>query len=144
VFSPIYSRKENPEPIDKELLRLEAPITMPARRVAFDGIIVDLDRFPGAYSRYLQLAGNELKDPAWGLGAKDFLNELVSGKHTMSQVYDMKSDGPDGTKAEMIQDIANKYRARSRKELLTEFPDIAAEVSVRQAQRQALRMPVLN
>jgi hypothetical protein len=139
AFSPIYSKKENPEPIDTELMRLEAPLSMPARRVGFDGVTVDLDRFPGAYSRYLELSGNELKDPAWNMGAKEFLNAVVSGDHPMSAVYQMRSDGPDGTKAEMIADVMNRYRAMARRQLLTEFPAIRAEVSERQDARRQLR-----
>lgn len=144
AFSPIYSKKENPEPIDTELLRLEAPITMPSKRMSFDGVIVDLERFPGTYSRFLELSGNESKDPAFNIGAKDMLNEIVSGRHPLSQVYNLRSDGPDGSKAEMIQDIMNRYRDQARRELLSEMPDLRAEVDKRAEQQRQLKMPVFN
>lgn len=144
AFSPVYSKKDNPEPIDAELVRLEAPITMPSKRTAFNGVTVDLDRYPGVYSRFLELAGNEVKDAAFGLGAKDLLNAIVTGKHPLAQVYNMRSDGPDGQKAEMIQDIVNRYREQARRQLLEEYPDLRDEVTERQEQQRQLKMPVFN
>jgi len=144
AFSPIYSKKIKPEPIDKEMLRLEAPVGTPSRKVVFDGITVDLDRYPGAYSRYLQLAGNELKHPAWGIGAKDFLNAVVTGKHPMSQIYQIRSDGPDGGKAAMIAKTVSEYREMARKQLLKEYPILRDEVKERKRERQRLKLPVIQ
>ena len=64
AVSPIYSRREKASPIDKEILRLGMNITKPPRVISIDGITVDLDKHKGAYSRYVELAGNELKHPA--------------------------------------------------------------------------------
>lgn len=144
VFSPIYSKKEDPEPIDSEMLRLEAPVSMPSKRVVFDGVTVDLDRYPGVYSRYLELAGNELKHPAWRLGAKDYLNALVTGKHPMSQIYRIRSDGPDGGKADMIASVVSDYRKLARDQLLKEYPELRDEVRERKAEKQRLRLPVFQ
>lgn len=144
AFSPIYSKQEKAEPIDTEMLRLEAPVSIPSRKVVFDGITVDLERYPGVYSRYLQLAGNELKHPAWQLGAKDYLNALVTGKHMMSQIYNIRSDGPDGGKADMIADVISNYRELARKQILKEYPELNDEVRRRKAEKQRLKMPVLQ
>lgn len=144
VLSPIYSRKENPEPIDQEILRLEMSLSMPRKKVSFDGATVDLEKYPGAYSRYVELAGNELKHPAWNLGAKDLLNEIITGKHPLSAVYQLRSDGPEGGKDVFIRDIVRQYQQMARRQLLTEYPEIADEVGVRQERRRAIRMPVLN
>jgi len=144
VFSPIYSKKIKPEPIDTEMLRLEAPVGTPSRKVVFDGISVDLERYPGVYSRYLELAGNELKHPAWGMGAKDFLNAVVTGKHPMSQIYQIRSDGPDGGKAAMIAKTVSEYRAMAREQLLREYPALRDEVKERKRERQQLKLPVMQ
>ena len=144
AFSPIYSKQEKPEPIDTEMLRLEAPVGIPSKRVVFDGVTVDLDRYPGVYSRYLQLAGNELKHPAWQLGAKDYLNAVVTGKHPMSQIYNIRSDGPDGGKADMIANVVSDFRELARKQLLKEYPELNDEVRTRKAEKQRLKMPVLQ
>jgi hypothetical protein len=144
VFSPIYSKKIKPEPIDTEMLRLEAPVGTPSRKVVFDGISVDLERYPSVYSRYLELAGNELKHPAWGMGAKDFLNAVVTGKHPMSQIYQIRSDGPDGGKAAMIAKTVSEYRAMAREQLLREYPALRDEVKERKRERQQLKLPVMQ
>ena len=49
----------------------------------------------------------------------------------------MKSDGPDGGKADMIRDLVHDYRRQSRQTLKEEFPSIQAEV-------ETLRMDALS
>lgn len=162
AFSPIYSRKEDPEPIDSELLsggdfssaRIEGrevaegnnhiTVSMPNKRTSFNGVTVNLDLYEGAYGRYLELAGNELKHIAWDMGAKDLLNAIVTGRHDLSQVYDMKSDGPDGEKEAFIRDIVNQYRKMARTQLLEEYPDMRRDVGLKQEQKRELRLPTIN
>jgi hypothetical protein len=130
AVSPIASRRENPEPIDKEMLKQEAFVAAPKRQVSFDGVTVDLtrDEFRGAYSRYAQLAGNELKHPAWNQGCMDYLNGVVTGKSPMSAAYDIRSDGPDGGKALFIRAAVAEYRELARKRLLEEYPNLRTYV----------------
>jgi hypothetical protein len=138
MVSPIYSRREKPEPIDAELLRLETTISMPNPKTSFDGVTVDLSQYPGAYSRFVELAGNELKHPAWNMGAKDYLNAVVSGRHEMSEVYRIRSDGPDGGKDVFIRNAVNDYRERARRQLLDEYPDLRREVESKQERARSL------
>jgi hypothetical protein len=49
----------------------------------------------------------------------------------------MKSDGPNGGKADMIRGMVHDYRAQARQKLKEEFPSIAAQV-------QTLRLDALN
>lgn len=144
AFSPIYSKSKKPSAIDQEILRLEANITMPQKRISFDGVTVDMTRYPEAYSRYLQLAGNELKHPAWKMGAKELLNKLVTGKHPLSQVYQVRSDGPDGGKADYIKKTINEYRALARDQLLREFPEISTEVGLKKQEKRRLKLPQIQ
>ena len=142
AVSPIYSKQEKPEPIDQEILRLEASVTMPNKKTSFDGVTINLERYPEAYSRYVELAGNALKHPAWDMGAKDLLNAVISGRHPLSPVYEMRSDGPDGQKAEYIRSVINDYRELARKQLLEEFPEIKADYDLKQEQRRSLKLGV--
>jgi len=129
VLSPIYSKAENKNPIDTELNRLEKYVSMPSKRTNFDGVSIDLTGFPKAYERYVQLAGNELEMIQHDdMGCMDFLSDVVSGKSVHSQIYEIYSDGPEGGKAEYIQNVINKYRAVARDQVLEEFPDLAANV----------------
>lgn len=139
-LSPQRSSQVKPEPIDAELNRLELFISRPQKRVAIDGVTVNLERFPRIYSRYLELAGNSMTEDvngapidASGLGAKDALNALVQGRHPLSQLYDLGTDGPDGGKAQMVQRVVNDFRRAARDQLRQEFPELDALVSTRKA-----------
>lgn len=144
AFSPIYSRVLDPEPVDSELLRLESFPRMPARKVSFGGVTVDLQRRPAVYQRYVQLAGNELKHPAWGVGLKDLLNAVITGKHPLSPVYQFGSDGPDGGKADFIRDKVIEYRGLARDQLLEEFPELRGVVTEKQRERQEQKLPLVR
>ena len=135
ALSPIASRRDNPEPIDKEMLKHETWEPAPKRQVVFGGVTVDLtrDEFKGAFSRYAQLAGNELKHPAWGKGCMDYLNDVVTGKSPMSAAYDMRSDGKDGGKSLFIRATISQYRELAKKQLLEEYPNLAAYVEAKKA-----------
>lgn len=144
LLSPMPSGQTANEPIDKELIKQGMNITRPPARTAFNGATIDLAKDPALYSHYQALAGNELKHVAWGVGAKDLLNAIVSGEHPLSTVYNLKSDGPDGGKADMIKDILNQYRNQAKTQLLQENPDLQAKVSTKQEAKRALKLPVLQ
>lgn len=141
-LAPVTSKEPSANPIDKEILEQGANVTMPQRRTNFDGVTIDLGRYPKAYSRYVELAGNELKHPAWKMGAKDVLNAIVSGKHPLSPVYAMRSDGPEGGKDMFIRGMVSDYREMARKQLLKEFPALAEDVRLKKAHARELKMPV--
>jgi len=141
-LTPVRTSGAKAEPIDQEIVRQGFNIVMPSRRTEFDGVPMDLSQYPGAYSRYLQLAGNELKHPAWNMGAKDLLNAIVTGKHPLSQIYNLRTDGPDGGKDTFIREKIADYRQRARKELLKEFPDLRRDVEAKKDRLHGLRLPV--
>jgi hypothetical protein len=145
LLSPFPTRAPTDSPIDKEIVRLGANVNLPAAKVSFgQGATVDLRKDPAIYSRYVELAGNAYKDPAWRLGAKDMLNQLVSGTSPLSAIYNMKSDGPEGMKAEMIKGIMNQYREGAKQQLLTEYPQLQGTVDKKRESVQALKMPVID
>lgn len=147
TFSPIYSRRENPEPIDTEMLRLGetiegAFVTMPSRTQMFNGVRVNLDNYPGAYSRFVELAGNgttstQYGAPAGGKGAKDYLNSVVQGEGPGAHTYRLKSN--EG-KAEYIKSIISRYRKAARSQLLGEYPGIVEhiEIEIKNARKREL------
>lgn len=145
MLSPFATRQPTDSPIDREITRLGANVNLPEGRTSFgQGAMVDLHKDPAMYSRYVELAGNGYKDPAWDSGAHDMLNSLVSGNHPLSAVYNMKSDGPDGGKAGMIHSILEQYRDGAKRQLLQEYPKLQEEVTQKTQDRQALKMPVLQ
>lgn len=139
VFSPIYTKPAKAEPIDEEMLRLGKAVSMPSKKATFQGVNIDLNAYPGAYSRYVELAGNELKHPNYDMGAKDLLNAMISGEHFLSEIYNQGTDGVDGTKAEIIDAIVGEYRKLAREQVLQEFPEIQGEIDYfMQAQQEML------
>jgi hypothetical protein len=142
LLSPFATRAPSDSPIDKEIERQGFNVNKPAARASFgQGAVIDLAKDPKTYDRYQELAGNGYKDPAWGLGAKDLLDQIVSGNHPLSAVYNMKSDGPQGGKAEMVNGLLNQYREGARQQLLQENPKLQTQVNEMRANVNALKMP---
>lgn len=144
-LSPIYVSEENREPIDSAILQNEWNITMPQKKMTFNGASIDLEKYPGAYSRFLELSGNELKLQAFdNKGAKDFLNGVVMNQSQYSEAYNIQSDGPEGGKYFFVRKILEQYREAAKRQILEEFPQIADEAEEKRRHRQELRMPVFN
>jgi hypothetical protein len=143
AFVPFASRRPADEPIDSEILKQGMHVSLPPQKTSINGATVDLGQDPEMYHRYVELAGNELKSPAWGEGAKDLLNSIVSGTHPLSSIYNMKSDGPDGGKALMLRGIIEQYRRDAGQQLLQEQPLLAAKVSAVKSRQAQLKMPVM-
>lgn len=144
-MSPVAASQYKPEPIDKEMERLEYYTPMPAKKVGFSGgnetATIDLREYPGAYSRYVELAGNGVTDTVYRKGCMDYLNDVVSGKSPDSAFYKLKSDGPDGGKADFIKDTMQRYNNLAKKQLLTEFPEIRARANIAIEKKRGLKMP---
>ena len=152
AFVPFATKPANPQPIDQEIDRIGMNLTLPPARTSFgkgsSAAVVNLHNDPEMYSRYVELAGNEWKDPAYGnLGCKDLLNQVVSGNHWLSPIYNMKNDDPgagSNSKAGMIRSIMNQYREGAKNPtngLLKEYPELQQEVTEKAQQRQSLRLP---
>ena len=149
VISPIYSAQQDVAPVDEELQRLGAAIGKPSRVATFEGVNVDLKKFPYIYSRYQEIQGLELTDTVDGapvvVGAFGYvnngkpmveeLNDLVSGNHPSSAIYELGTDGREGDKATMIRQIVTEYRKQARRQILEEFPELKAEVESRSDER---------
>lgn len=149
-FSPVQSREVKPEPIDTEIMRL-APLaamdnvagsapTRIGKRTGFDGVQVNFKEWPKVYERYVELAGNELKDPVWGLGAKDFLNQVVSGKHDLSEVYNQRKDE---MKLVFIKSAITRYRQMAQQAIMADpqFADFAEYVNTLKYYKSQQRLP---
>lgn len=147
TVSPIRVHEINMEPVDGEMLnRLEAFIRMPRRQQTFDGVVIDLDRHPGAYSRLLELAGNKLTHiemggsavpiDIMGMGAKDTLNAIVTGNHPESFYYDRLSVGPEGDAIRFLRDKYRSFMIPALDVVMEEYPDIRAKVEAELQIRQ--------
>jgi hypothetical protein len=142
TLSPLYVSKGKAEPIDTEMQRLGLYVGMPPKTITYDGVPIKLKNRPKAWSRYLQLSGNELTLPQYSnMGAKDFLNATIEGKSYYSSIY--KIYGPE-RRQKWIRNVVEDYRDAAKDELLDEYPEIAAEVDRVKAQAQAADMDALS
>lgn len=129
AFVPVRVNPRTGEAIDKEILDQGVYLTMPSKKVNFDGINVDLKKQPKIYSRYVELAGNALTLPEYeDMGCKDYLNALVKGDAYASVLYEDMTDGADGEKANFIKKVVQDFRNAAKEQLLEEFPTIARQV----------------
>lgn len=144
ILSPVGVSKREDSPIDAEIERLNISLRRIQHKGTFAGADVNFHEWPKVYDKYITLAGNELKHPVWGVGLKDFLNEVVTGKHQMSQVYEtLLSDGSEGGKAAWIKNQVSQYRKLAQDQIMKgdEFPEFVAWVRAREAQRIEMRLP---
>ena len=146
IASPFYVSRETGSTVDNELVRLNTGVQRIPWKASFAGTQVNFHDYSKVLDEYRVLAGNELKHPAWGLGAKDFLDQVISGRHALSQVYAIYSDGPDGGKAAFIKNTVSEYRKLAQQQILAEaedkYPGFFQYVTGKQVQKQELQMPV--
>jgi len=120
-LSPVGVSRVKESPIDKELVRLRTfPAEIPFGVVSFSGVPVDMKKFPDVYSEYVRLSGNGAPDMLSGKGAKDTLNAIIEGTDPRSEIYRMKTDGPEGGKAQMIKSIILASRQRAQQAILSD------------------------
>jgi hypothetical protein len=141
--SPVASKPQTPNPIDKEILTLGQGPSRVTKRTSFMGVEVNFKQHPKVYEEYVRLAGNGAKHPAWNMGAMDYLNEVVSGAHPMSAVYKIMS--PESKRAFIISTVSD-YRKIAQQQIMSDprFADFAANVNRLKAIHQNNRLPVME
>lgn len=86
-------------------------------------VAVQVELTPAQHDRLQVLAGNELKDPSTGMGARDALNALVEGTYPGGMQKQWDSAEP-AAQALIVQSMVNKYREAAKYQLRGDFPDL--------------------
>lgn len=154
TLAPMRASEMKVSPIDTEMQRLGLNVERIDKKTNVEGVAVNFRDFPEVYDRYVVLAGNELKHPVYGnLGARDFLDALVTGQHPLSPGYSMSGNGPEGGKALMIKAIILQYRKDAQAAILAdpsfalfqaawrEQRDVQAERRARLEGQQQIKTP---
>lgn len=143
AVTPLQSKPEDVDPVDFEIVRLgKGPSKIPKKGL-FDGVRISFKKWPEVYDEYVRLAGNDLKHPAWGMGAKDYLNAVIEGKHPISSAYKMMSDE---ARRDFIVSTVSDFRRLAQYQIMNDpkFADFAAAINgMKQAQQQS-KMPVFE
>lgn len=140
--SPVMSKGQKPTPVDKAIVTLGQGPERIAKQTTFDGVRVNMRQHPDVYDAYVRLSGNDLKHPAWGLGAKDFLNQVISGQHPMSEAWKIMSDD---SRRQFISNTVSDYRKLAQRAILADpkFKSFAMEVDQLKRINQQNKLPVL-
>jgi hypothetical protein len=121
ALSPAQVSRQKPSPIDAEMGRLNIGPEKIDKRSVFVGAQMNFRDWPEVYDRYVVLAGNAVKSPAWGeRGAKDFLDATVQGEGPLGQNYRTLTDGPEGGKADFIKGVIATARRLAQQAILAD------------------------
>ena len=162
VLSPLYSSKWDPEPIDEALAENDTYLSRPDRKISIDGVTIDLGHYPGAYSEYLRLTGQEVTQETDGTpiffrmtdGGNfamfessggtllEELNDLVTGQKPESALYQSLSRGPDGGRAAFVRRVVREYQRVAREHLAEAYPEIARQVRRERTERAVELGPI--
>jgi hypothetical protein len=114
-MSPIYQSKKKNNAVVDEMINNKVDIGMP--NFTMDGVELTTEQ----YDRYVLLSAGE-KMP---ISLEDKLSELIK-----SNSYKKGATGKDGSKAFMIETYISNYRAVAKLQLLKEFPDLNAQITL--------------
>lgn len=142
-LTPVASKPIIDSPIDKEITRLEDGPKKIGKKTNFDGVQANMKHWPKAYDDYVRLAGNDLKHPAWGMGAKDYLDSVVSGNHPMSTVYNIMSDD---SRRDFIKNTISDYRKLAQQQVLNDpkHSNFAQEIAYLKNHKFEMKLPVMG
>jgi hypothetical protein len=130
IISPIYVSEAKQSPVDEEIIKHKVKVDMPSHQV--DGVPLT----PEEYSRYVELAGAEAKDPGTKRGCKETLDKLVQ-----SREYKELSDGEDGGKAYAILKTVHAFRQLARARLMEESHELRSLVTKQMKAREEKMQP---
>lgn len=105
------------------------------------GVSAQIQLQPQELDRLIVQAGNGLKDPQTGLGAKDALNALVQGTFPNPATQAQWDKAAPAKQALMVHTLVNKYRDAAKAQLLTESPRLQDAVQAGWAARQQQLAP---
>lgn len=142
IMSPVYTSVEKHDPVIDEILNQEVRIGMP--EMALGGlkppafgktrVIHGVELSPWQYDRLLVLTGKEIK--LGGRNLHETLDAIIKTK-----TYQSQSDGPDGGKAKIIENIVAKFKEGGRIQLQREYPELAEQVELLKIKKQQALIP---
>ena len=124
--SPVYTSRAKNDPVADEIVKQESGVTMHRRFYKTGKFRVEYT--PEEYDRLVILTGKEIKDtkgPFKGLNLYDTLAALIkSDAYTENNITLDKdkrmTNGPDGSRAALLDNVFNKFKQAAIKKLLTD------------------------
>jgi endonuclease YncB( thermonuclease family) len=105
ILSPFYASAINPSPLNQEIARLRAPLSMPQRAIRIEGKAVNLS--PPLYDEFVQLSGQP---------AKKYLEQQIRTRDWRSM--------NDEDRRQFVKDTLAEFRDTAREELIKRHPEL--------------------
>lgn len=148
AVNPFYVTKENYMPIDQEFELQGWAIPPTIKNMTVDGAQISLRSKPKVRNFMLtterQTQPSQMGDVA---GAQklikkygdysmvDLMNMIVTGNHPLYRRYMEKTDGPDGSKVDMLKTIKRDYYEAAKEAALAKFPELQLDIINAQAKK---------
>lgn len=104
---------------------------------AGNGVSAQVQLTPQQHDFFARMAGNELKDPTTGMGARETLDALVEGRYPRAAAQAEWDRSPPAVQALIVQSVVNRFRGQARAQLLQQYPDLEDAVRAQWAARIA-------
>tara|TARA_B100001059_G_scaffold236058_1_gene284459 strand:- start:76 stop:3318 length:3243 start_codon:yes stop_codon:yes gene_type:complete len=127
IMSPIYTSSVKNDKVAEEIVRQEAPLSMPMR------VINDIELDPQQYDRLVLLTSGQDLKVVRGKSLKDALKEKFA-----SVDYKRSTDGPEGGKSLHIRSIATSYKDAAKAQLLQEYPGLNSQLRQENARKKRM------
>jgi len=114
--SPVYTSKAKNDPVADEIVKQESGVTMHRRFYKTGKFRVEYT--PEEYDRLVVLTGKEITDtkgPYKGLNLHDTLAAIIKSDGYLDE---RMTDGPDGSRAALLDTVFNKFKQAAIKKLL--------------------------
>lgn len=128
MFIPVPVRKQVPEAIDQELVRLHADVSYPSKTISVEGMDIGLRNRPDIYVDLVRTASQDVRLPKYyNMTMKEYLNALVAGKVPDSELYKERLDSrgaterDDDEKTDMIRSIMRDYRREASERIKEKY-----------------------
>ena len=131
IISPIYVTTRQPDDVDREIIRLKVPLTMPPRAFASETRGVPIELTPQEYNRFIELqAGVGLESPSGERipTLKEAMREVMRSSDYRGADDFLKS----ALLRELVYDPGIGYRVMARDQLRRELPELDARLRAKE------------
>jgi hypothetical protein len=142
LFNPVYTSTEKKDAVvDRWMLQNGFNIDMPDKTQSFEGVRIDLRKYPQIYDRLVVLRGNEAKLTRYSnQGMQEFFRNLVTEEDPFGRhIGFFTSIGKDfDDQQNFISQVVRDYQDAAKDQLLDEFPELSDVIKREQRNAAAL------
>lgn len=128
LVNPVYYSKQKDAPVDRFMLQNGFTINMPQKTQNFDGVRVDLRKYPAAYHQLVKARGQEVRLIQYGnMTMQEFFKALVD-KNTPHAISFFSQFTDADEQQNFINKAVSDYNKAARDIVVQNFPEVAQEI----------------